>query len=399
MTILIGDCRETLHTLPDQSVHCVVTSPPYFGLRDYGEAEQIGLEATPDEFVSAMVDVFREVRRVLRDDGTLWLNLGDTYAVKSTYNASQTLHDDNDWKQPGENKRTNNNEISCGIPAKNLIGIPWRVAFALQADGWYLRQDIIWHKPNPMPESVRDRCTKAHEYIFMFSKQPKYFFDAEAIKEPAISTNRGKRNSFARSGHLTAEASTSRTLQFREDRDDVQYGAGSMRNKRDVWSVPSWPFKEAHFATYPPDLIEPCILAGTSAAGVCAECGAPHLRVVERKKMVIERSDRTHDLGRTRSSGTMVEPPTTTTTGWKPACECRAAAIPATVLDPFFGAGTSGLVAQKHGRSWIGCELNDAYAAIARRRIARDLYINFEAIRGIGHNGGPALEAIEGLLG
>lgn len=262
--ILVGDVRTTLRGLADRSVQCVVTSPPYWGLRDYGRDDQIGLEKSPELYVAALVSVFNEVRRVLSDDGTLWLNLGDSYA--------------------GNNSRASNNgragfgnpregvfeRIGDGLKTKDLVGIPWRVAFALQADGWYLRQDIIWHKPNPLPESVKDRCTKAHEYIFLLSKSPRYYFDYEAIKEPTVNSQ-------------------------------------DKRNRRDVWTVPVKPFKGAHFATFPTDLITPCILAGCPEGGI--------------------------------------------------------------VLDPFFGAGTTGLVAQQNNRRWIGCELNADYALIAENRI------------------------------
>lgn len=306
--LLVGDCRESLRSLPDQSVHCVVTSPPYFGLRDYGVEGQLGLEPTPAEFVTAMVEVFREVRRVLRDDGTLWLNLGDSYA--SSGGAALGGHDGGILAaRPGvtgtrARKRVDATSV---VKPKELFGIPWRVAFALQDDGWYLRQDIIWHKPNPMPESVRDRCTKAHEYIFMLTKSPRYFFDSEAMKEPAVGTSSGASNSFRRQGSKRSVVHPGQNMgTHRPDRPDVAYD-GDTRNRRSVWSVATKPFKEAHFATYPPDLIEPCILAGCPVGG--------------------------------------------------------------TVLDPFFGAGTTGLVAQRHGRNWIGCELNPAYAEIAERRI------------------------------
>lgn len=304
--ILVGDCRDTLRTLADGSAHCVVTSPPYFGLRDYGKDGQIGLEPTPDEFVAAMVEVFREVHRVLRDDGTLWLNLGDSYAVKSTYNAVQTLADINGWKTPAASKKTANYAGRIGLAAKNLIGIPWRVAFALQADGWILRQDIIWSKPNPMPESVRDRCTRSHEYLFMFSKGERYFYDHETVKEPAVS----KRAQWTDGGSEKQRGHSRRQAGFngRYAERIAREGPPETRNKRSVWNVATRPFKEAHFATYPPELIEPCVLASCPPGGV--------------------------------------------------------------VLDPFFGAGTTGLVAQENGRAWIGCELNPEYVEIAKRRLA-----------------------------
>lgn len=383
--ILIGDSRDLLQTLPDQSVHCCVTSPPYFGLRDYGCDGQMGLEPTPDEFVQGMVDLFREVRRVLRDDGTLWLNLGDSYA---SYRDGKATPDTTRGKNTGtlvEKGKAKNRSASTfagtSIKHKDLIGIPWRVAFALQADGWYLRQDIVWSKPNPMPESVRDRCTKAHEYLFLLTKKPRYFFDNEAIKEPmaASSIPRLKQNVAAQIGTTRANGGAKTNGNFKAT-GDVSTG---MRNKRDVWTVTTKPFKEAHFATFPPDLIEPCILAGTSAKGVCANCGSPFQRDVKRTAMVLDRSERTHDKGRTRSSGTMVEPPSSTTLGWQATCKCDAAIIPATVLDPFFGAGTTGLVAERHGRNWIGCELNPEYAEIAERRIAAE---RPTVTVGIGHN-------------
>jgi DNA modification methylase len=298
-SILQGDCLSVLRTLSDQSVHCCVTSPPYFGLRDYGVAGQIGLEETPDEYVAKLVEVFREVRRVLRDDGTLWLNLGDSYA--------------------GYGFREQ------GIKPKDLIGIPWRVAFALQADGWYLRQDIIWHKPNPMPESVRDRCTKAHEYIFMLTKSKRYYYDNEAVAEPVADSTvarvsqanlanqkgsdrvPGKTNGRMKAvvkkqdGHGRRHAGCN-------DRFFSQAEAKPTRNRRSVWTVTTKPCREAHFATFPVDLIEPCILAGCPAGGV--------------------------------------------------------------VLDPFGGAGTVAVAAAKHGRDALLIELNPEYIAIAERRLA-----------------------------
>jgi DNA modification methylase len=276
--ILIGDAREKLKELSSQSVNCCVTSPPYWGLRDYGNNKQIGLEKNPDEFIAELVDVFREIKRVLRDDGTLWVNMGDSYAggIKG-----------------GDLK-------SGGLKSKDLVGIPWMLAFALRADGWYLRQDIIWHKPNPMPESVRDRCTKAHEYVFLLSKSDKYYFDAEAMKEPSAGLGKTKIR-FGGKKYGDSDDPKHATKSGNE------YTDSGTRNKRSVWSVTAKPFKGAHFATFPPDLIEPCILAGCPEGGV--------------------------------------------------------------VIDPFFGAGTTGLVAQRHGREWIGCELNPEYAIIAQTRI------------------------------
>lgn len=306
MSIIVGDTRDILPNLPDGVFHTCVTSPPYFGLRDYGHAGQIGLEPTPDEFVEALVRVMREVRRVLRDDGTLWLNLGDSYAGswgnqgrKETRGTQRPINVPMMQNlRPYPDKKSNTGKIpeGSGLKPKDLIGIPWRVAFALQADGWYLRQDIIWHKPNPMPESVRDRCTKAHEYIFLLSKSPTYYFDAEAMQEPSVkgaagsSFNKGK----------TAEHQLNRS-------SDVERAETGMRNRRSVWTVATKPFKGAHFATFPPDLIEPCVLAGAPVGGL--------------------------------------------------------------VLDPFAGAGTTGLVAKRTGREFVGIELNPEYAAMAEARI------------------------------
>jgi DNA modification methylase len=348
-SILVGDCRETLRTLPDDSVHCVVTSPPYFGLRNYGgQALQIGLEATPDEFVAAMVEVFREVRRVLRRDGTFWLNLGDSYVRNPSkggsgpggkneerwgYGAAQNAKVGSSDGVVGRAARPGSRARADGLKDKDLIGIPWKVAFALQADGWYLRQDIIWSKPNPMPESVKDRCTKSHEYVFMFSKSPRYHFDHEAIMEPmaASSLPRLRQNIAGQTGTTRANGGAKSNGNFKAA-GNVETG---LRNKRSVWTVTTKPFKEAHFATYPPDLIEPCILAGCPVGG--------------------------------------------------------------TVLDPFLGSGTTAMVARDNGRNWIGCELNPDYLPIIRRRLGLpEIEDDFDAL--LGHNGGPALDDFESLL-
>lgn len=293
--VLTGDCRHILPTLDAGSVQCCVTSPPYFGLRDYNVTGQIGLEATVEAYVAELVSVFREVRRVLRDDGVLWLNLGDSYAANRGSGASSV----------GDKQSTNTGSllgalhVPDGLKPKDLIGIPWRVAFALQADGWYLRSDIIWHKPNPMPESVRDRPTKAHEYVFLLSKQPRYFWDADAVKEDAVSDH-GSGNGFKRPARLRYDGRGS----------DDQWAIQSHRNVRTVWTIATKPFKEAHFATFPPELAERCIKAGSKEGD--------------------------------------------------------------TVLDPFGGAGTTGLVADRLGRNAVLIELNSDYADMARRRITAD---------------------------
>ena len=298
--IIEGDCREVLKELPDQSVNCIVTSPPYFGLRDYGVENQMGLEPTPAEFVQALVGVMREARRVLRDDGTLWLNLGDSYAANRSYQVNSTKGGPKHGRARAAGGK--GSKVPEGLKEKDLIGIPWRVAFALQADGWYLRQDIIWHKPNPMPESVRDRCTKAHEYIFLLSKSPTYYFDWQAMQEPVAESTK------ARLAQPTlAEQAGSTRVPGKTNGNMKAVGNSETRNRRSVWTVTTKPFKEAHFATFPPDLIEPCVLAG------CPEGG--------------------------------------------------------TVLDPFFGAGTTGIVCQRTSRSCIGIELNPEYYDIASRRL------------------------------
>jgi DNA modification methylase len=292
VTLYQGDCLDSLRAMPDASVHCCVTSPPYFGLRDYKCEGQIGLEPTPDEFVEKLVAVFREVRRVLRDDATLWLNLGDSYANDGKWGGhtggkhAKALH----CSPIGRNKKY------TGLKPKDLIGIPWMVAFALRSDGWFLRQDIIWHKPSPMPESVRDRCTKSHEHIFLLSKSPRYHFDHEAIKEPA---------SYA---GLPRGGSKNRYEQNDAGMDCKVYDT---RNKRSVWTVRPAAYKGAHFATFPIELIAPCILAG------CPDGG--------------------------------------------------------TVLDPFGGSGTTAIAAMRQGKAAaVLCELNPDYCSLIRERVAAE---------------------------
>ena len=336
-----GDCRDVLRTLADESVHCVVTSPPYFGLRDYGIAEQIGLEATPDAYVAEMVAVFREVRRVLRKDGTLWLNLGDSYAGGGTVGRNDTTLDA--LARRAEKYGTGTGSGSAvgshgsrprvlDLKPKDLIGMPWRVAFALQADGWYLRQDIIWSKPNPMPESVRDRCTKAHEYLFLLSKSERYYYDQNAIAEPGEFC--GQQLGIVRGKKVRAEA-----MRRKPSGNEVP-GADALapenRNKRSVWEVASQPYSDAHFATFPPALIEPCILAGTSEKGCCSKCGKPWLRQVEKTKyeppsavdgerfVDASRGDKTRKLnGADYNQQVRISGET-----WSPSCACAADVVP-----------------------------------------------------------------------
>lgn len=371
--VLQGDCLDVLRTLPDQCVHCCVTSPPYYGLRDYGHDGQIGLEETPEAYVAKLVAVFREVRRVLREDGTLWLNLGDGYARDggSPGGGNREL-----LCMDGKQRRMTKIPRGINLKPKDLIGIPWRVAFALQADGWYLRQDIIWSKPAPLPESVTDRCTKSHEYIFLLSQRPRYYFDAEAIKEPATRT--GDRQTFggkkARNGTIPSDDPRSRNGSEQWGRDHV---TGEKRNRRSVWTVASKPYPKAHFATYPPELIKPCILAGTSEEGCCPVCGAPWERMVERESY----SDRPNS----RPIGTRGNQPSlcasngqpqqggrhviSQTIGWRPACTCGGLPVPCTVLDPFAGSGTTLAVALEYGRNAIGIELNPEYVALIHERV------------------------------
>jgi DNA modification methylase len=298
--LLIGDVRNALSIIPDGSIRTCITSPPYWGLRDYGNDKQIGLEKTPQEYIDELVSVFAEIHRVLADDGTLWLNLGDSYV--GTGNKK-------DYKDPKYAEGRNgqavavNNKVS-NLKSKNLVGIPWRVAFALQDYGWILRQDIIWHKPNPMPESVRDRCTKSHEYLFLLSKSPNYHFDNQAIKEP--SANLGKTN-IKFGGNKYGDSTDPKHA----TKSGNTYTDSGKRNKRDVWSIPTKPFKGAHFAVMPEALVEPCVLAGS------------------------EPND--------------------------------------TILDPFAGSGTVGAVALRHDRNFIGVEINKDYSKIAQKRIGSSL--------------------------
>jgi DNA modification methylase len=376
-----GDARRI--PLADGCVHTCITSPPYWGLRDYGVDGQIGLESSPDAFVASMVAVFREVRRVLRDDGTLWLNLGDTYAANAANQAPQTKrHVGSGFCGPNRGQQ--------GIAAKNLIGIPWRVAFALQADGWYLRSDIIWHKPNPMPESVTDRPTKAHEYLFLLAKSERYFYDAEAIRE-SMAEGSAERYAYAFGGaksEALAEANKDGIGVRTRPIGDREPGAG--RNKRSVWTVTTVPFKGAHFAVFPPKLIEPCVKAGTSERGCCPECGAPWERITESERIPTRPGNRS----KVYAAEAMVLHPdspyqshhgdicgnrdpkrhttATKTVGWQPSCSCPPHdPVPCLVFDPFNGSGTTGVVATGLGRSYVGTDLNRAYLDMADRRISR----------------------------
>ena len=374
--LLVGHVLDRLRELPDTSVHCCVTSPPYWGLRDYGTEPQIwdgdpacqhiwgrnvgrndtstmygqgsgpvknktetafcslcnawsgslGLEPTPDLYVQHLIAIFREVRRVLRDDGTLFLNLGDSYASGVGTGEQGKRGQRFDRTHTQEYLGVNRKFPELGLKPKDLIGIPWMAAFALRADGWYLRSEIIWAKTAPMPESVTDRPTCAHEAIFLFSKSQRYFYDNEAVKEPS-------------------------------------------RNQRNVWTLNPAPFVGAHFATFPPEIPRRAISAGTSEKGVCATCGAPWKRLVDRQSTAGERGATPFDyraLGVPQRGNVHT---TTTTLGWEPTCKHTGEPIPATVIDPFFGSGTTGLVAQQLWRSCIGIDLSDKYAQIGKDRM------------------------------
>jgi DNA modification methylase len=325
-----ADALTYLRTLPDGCVNCVVTSPPYFGLRDYGTAGQIGIEPTPGEYVAALVAVFREVWRVLRDDGVVWLNLGDSYAADrgGTHMPAQTVAggknghsaDDAAWRgQGGETRRAAHRDASLhGLPHKSLMGIPWRVAFGLQDDGWTLRSDIIWAKPNPMPESVTDRPTRSHEYIFLFAKQPKYWYDAQAVSEPVVRTWDATNG-----GNLSPKGEHKANGAYRERGGDYPLPrADGLRNRRTVWTITPANYADAHFATFPEAIPEICIKAGCPEGGV--------------------------------------------------------------VLDPFSGAGTTALVAKKLNRRYLGCDLNADYVEMARRRVDGISYTLFSLMEVTG---------------
>ena len=414
--IKIGDCREKLKELPNNFFHTVITSPPYWGLRDYGtgkwiggdpncshiagkarndadrefgtketlnvqyrdvckdcgairEDNQIGMEASPEEYVRKIVRTFQEVKRVLRDDGTLWLNLGDSYSSGGrTSTTNQTVRGDKDYG-------VTRPPVSGSIKPKDLVGIPWRVALALQEDGWYLRQDIIWHKPNPMPESVKDRCTKAHEYIFLLSKSEKYFFDSQAIKEDATGFDGRKQTK-----HLGSKKYDPDTFPAHQGHEKWNYdeSGNPIRNKRSVWTVPVKPYNEAHFAVFPTSLIEPAILAGCPPK-ICSECGTPY----EREMVTVEVPDR-----ETRDNMVGVIPKRDKTSrmnskdmkslvqedkGFTKNCSCSGHQTSAgRVLDPFGGSGTTALVADRHKRDATIIELNQKYVDIAETRLGSD---------------------------
>lgn len=412
-TVLCGDIREVAKVLPSGSVNCIMTSPPYFGLRDYGTAKweggdgecdhrtgnqvgqsntgqkessyvngvrpgmdhatcarcgatridkQMGLEETPEAYVANLVGVFRELKRVLRDDGVLWLVLGDSY--NTTPPGNKGFHYGNGRAAQGT-LETGHKGLVTSLKPKNLIGIPWRVAFALQADGWYLRSDVIWAKSNPMPESVTDRPTKSHEYVFLLTKKARYWYDADAIKEQNAWPDHN------RFGNKNAAARRVKELTGNMKPDAPEHTDRNGRNARTVWTIPTVPLKAAHFAAFPPVLVEKCILAGCPSR-VCVECGEPWVRVVERKA-----STPGQDIGyntgtKTRNDGDRAGhwvDMTTKLLHFAPTCQCNAPHRPGVVLDPFIGSGTVAQVAIQTGRDWLGVELNPEYIKLARARI------------------------------
>lgn len=463
--IIQGNCLDTLKLLPDECVDCCVTSPPYYGLRDYGTGDwvggdtacdhkglpfrtkeninkntdsggddvknksgtqpfkkvcgkcgaervddQLGLEETPELFIYNMVMVFRQVKRILKPAGTCWVNIGDSYCGTGTGSSgnNSTLEGGQDTQHEASkrpNKRPGN-----GLKPKDLIGIPWMLAFALRSDGWYLRQDIIWHKPNSMPESVGDRCTKSHEYVFLLAKSREYYYDAIAIKEK-VSEKTHERYARARSDNhkVINGAGGQKAHSFHQPKENLRKlakaGSGiknntsfdeamavmpDMRNKRSVWSISPEAFPEAHFATFPQALIDPCIRAGSSEHGCCAVCGAPYERILEpsaRYAAVLGIGYHDHEddgsRGMTQTNGSNIQNKMRDagisgaeyeTKGWRKTCECEGDQVqPAVILDPFMGAGTTALVARKNYRDFVGTELNPEYISIAERRLKKEL--------------------------
>lgn len=375
--VINADVMDGLRSLPDESVHCVVTSPPYWNLRDYGNPGQIGLEATPQEFIDKMVAVFQEVRRVLRSDGIAWVNMGDTYAASGRGGGGGSFQNDDVGKKIG--KSNHRRKAVIGYKPKDLIGMPWRLALALQDDGWWLRSDIIWHKPNPMPESCTDRPTKAHEYIFLLTKASKYYYDGDAIREGRTEGSLKRWNdSDDRQRPPVGKKYENPDNMVKPSEPFDQRNLGPNRNKRTVWTMPTASYPGAHYATFPPALPETCIKAGTSEKGCCPECGNPLKRLFDVKQIELQKTnnpDKQQDItnwDREKSPRTVKE---ITTTGWEWTCNCDrydANPNPCVVLDPFNGHGTTGMVAARLGRDYIGIEINSHDCEASRDRIKND---------------------------
>ena len=398
--VLTGDVFERLSELPDKSVHCAVTSPPYWGLRDYGVVGAIGLEPTFDEHLDVMVRVFREVRRVLSNDGTCWLNYGDAYNAGTT--AKRPKSGDVDvggwWNGSNDDGRR---VKARDLKPKDLMMMPARIALALQSDGWWLRSEICWHKLNPMPESMRDRPTSAHEKMYLLTNSARYFYDADAVRTVAKYSS-DDRKGRASMDHKSAPDETRNGMRLRNDKQrghgrqhagfnelwdampkDEQQTHGA--NLRNVWTFATEPYRDAHFAVMPTAIVEPCIQAGTSEKGCCEQCGKPWVRVTEPAQGgSIGQSWHDHSDDNMRGQrGTNCDGRAYRrgkTSGWSPSCECAADTVPCTVLDPFGGSGTVGLVADRLGRDAILIELNPDYADMARERIRADAPLLAEVI-------------------
>lgn len=392
--ILVGDALEQLRRLPAQSVQACITSPPYFRVRDYGAPGQIGLESTGEKYISRIVQVFRQVRRVLRRDGQLYLNMGDSYVGGPRgKNTGSTLEGGQETQE--ESRKVAPRKGIFGLKDKQLIGMPWRIALALQADGWWLRQDNIWQKRNVMPASCTDRTTTCHEYIFQLTRSSHYFYDHIAVKEPQSEHERTRRLRQMEKGNHTVYSLKRDTLPgqplqgangaARSSQARQVLALKGTRNRRSVWTISNCRFAGAHFAVFPEKLVEPCILAATSEKGCCEMCNAPVKRIIrpteEYQKILEENLGKNHNKDRaedlvTGRYGTGLQRnhnicAAYETLGWEKSCQCALGGIiPCTVLDPFAGAGTTCLVALKLGRRFIGIELKEEYATMARARIA-----------------------------
>lgn len=369
-TLLEGDVRKMLRKIPDASVQCVVTSPPYYSLRDYSTEGQIGLESNWKEHLRTLVRVFRQVRRVMRPDATFWLNYGDAYCTKpngslGASGLNEGKHSATEYKRAA-GRRSKSSATQRGFKHKDLMLLPSRLAIALQEDGWWVRSETVWSKANPMPESCTDRPTCAHEKVFLLTRGPHYTYDQEATREPL----------------QTPEKRTERVVYAGKSVATSTFLPPNPRGRNlwNVWHIPTEPCPEAHFATFPQKLVEPCINAGAPEHGCCSTCGAPWRRIVEASggilgqswndhKDDLRRGNRYHGSGGLKEGGS--EPYRRSTLGWEPGCDCpEADPIPCTVLDPFAGSGTTGVVAMRMGRSFIGIELNPDYCRFARERIA-----------------------------